>query len=430
MKVNWIFAALGVLLAGAAALLPFCVEGTWLWVLEGAVGLALLGVVLIYRMLAMPVAALRVGVDLLREQDFASRVRKVGQRDADNIAETFNAMMTALKNERLRVREQDHLLNLLIEASPTGIVIYDFDGKVCRMNSAAEEMLRGPLAAAVERIPAGRTETVRLNDTHIYRCSRLSFLDHGFQRPFMIIESLTEEVMKAERAAYEKVIRTIVHEVNNTMAGVVPLFDTVEAVSDDADLREAVGAGAERCANMSRFITRYADVVKVPEPELRPCRLEEIAGRSLPFLESLGAGQGITVSAEMPAAPAEVSADPVLLEQVLVNLVKNSVEAFRGAADSPGQAGDTGSDGNRPRIVIRVSGGPEPQIEIEDNGPGISQAEASALFTPFYTTKPGGQGLGLMLVSQILRRHGCRFSLATDPATSLTRFTIRFPQSR
>lgn len=416
MKLNWIFALSAMILIVMGGFLAVFLEGTVLWAFEGALLAVLVGELMIYRMLAMPLAALRTGVDLLKEQDFASKVRKVGQRDADNIAETFNAMMQALKNERLRVREQDYLLNLLIEASPTGIVMYDFEGNVRSSNKAAKGMLRGALLAEVDRIPQGETRTVRLNDQHIYRCSRLSFLDRGFQRPFMIVESLTEEVMQAERSAYEKVIRTIAHEVNNTMAGVLPLFDTVEAVTDDGEMREAVTAAAERCGNMSRFITRYAEVVKVPQPRLQPCGLNGLVCRSLPFLESLASGRGIAVRTELAGPETEVSADPVLLEQVFVNLVKN-------AAESIGER--YGGE-----IVLRVSRSPEdgvPMMEITDNGDGIPPGGNSGLFTPFYSTKPGGQGLGLMLVSQILRRHGCRFSLSTDPETTLTTFRILFP---
>lgn len=413
MKLDWIFAVSALILIVLGGLLTNWLTGTALWIVEGALFAVLIGELLIYRMLAMPVAALRTGVDLLREQDFASKVRKVGQRDADNIAETFNAMMEALKNERLRVREQDHLLNLLIEASPTGIVMYDFEGNVRSANKAAKEMLQGALVEAVERIPPGQTQTIRLNDQHIYRCSRLSFLDRGFQRPFMIVESLTEEVMQAERLAYEKVIRTIAHEVNNTMAGVIPLFDTVEAVSDDADMREAVSAASERCANMSSFITRYADVVKLPNPQLRSYSLKELVSRSFPFLESLATGRDIAVHADFSSKEVQVNADPVLMEQVLINLVKNAVESI---GDRPGG-----------EISIRINGSEGKTLEITDNGAGISPEDNSGLFTPFYTTKPGGQGLGLMLVSQILRRHGCRFCLSTDSATALTTFRITFP---
>ena len=123
MKLNWIFALSAMILIVMGGFLPVFLEGTVLWAFEGALLAVLVGELMIHWMLAMPLAALRTGVDLLKEQDFASKVRKVGQRDADNIAETFNAMMQTLKNERLRVREQDYLLNLLIEASPTGIVM-------------------------------------------------------------------------------------------------------------------------------------------------------------------------------------------------------------------------------------------------------------------------------------------------------------------
>lgn len=173
------------------------------------------------------------GIDLLRAQDFSSRLSHVNQREADRIVDMFNRMMTALKEERLRMREQNHFLDLLIGVSPMGIVILD-GNRIMAANPAASAFLeigkgdsiaglsladlRSQLGKALASLAQGQTETVRLSDSMVYRCSRLSFMDKGFAHPFLLIEKLTEEVMKAEKKSYEKVIRVIAHEVNNTMA--------------------------------------------------------------------------------------------------------------------------------------------------------------------------------------------------------------------
>lgn len=107
----------------------------------------------------------------------------------------------------------------------------------------------------------------------IYRCSRLSFVDRGFAHPFILIESLTSEVVKAEKKAYEKVIRMIAHEVNNTVAGITSTLESVsdalQDTEDSDDLREVMQVCVERCYSMSRFITNFADVVKILMPSSR-----------------------------------------------------------------------------------------------------------------------------------------------------------------
>ena len=207
-----------------------------------------------------PLDTIGNGMDLLREQDFSSRRTPVGQKEADLIVLVFNRMMEQLKDERLRLREQNHFLDLLVSVSPMGLIILTLDGHVSMINAAAlryldyvtDDEVKGrllceltsPLAEEIERIPKDASKTVRLSDSMIYRCSRLSFVDRGFAHPFILIESLTSEVVKAEKKAYEKVIRMIAHEVNNTVAGITSTLDTVdgalECMDDTEDLREVM----------------------------------------------------------------------------------------------------------------------------------------------------------------------------------------------
>lgn len=419
-KIIFIIPVLVAAAFGIAA--PLFVSGTVLWISEGGIILILAALFILYRKLVTPMCALQCGMSLLYAQDFASRLRPVGQRDTDDIVSVFNRMMEQLKNERLRVREQNHFLDLLIKASPMGIVVFDYDGKISSFNGPASNMfdnflsegnylkdIRCELAQEVSKMNKKEERTVRLADNRILKCTMLSFVDKGFQRPFLLLESLTDEVMKAERAAYGKVIRVISHEVNNTLAGVIPVFDTVSTVSEDEMLREAAGACSERCASLSRFIKNYADVVKVPLPVPVDCNLKHLVFSLRTFLESLARNKNISIKFDVPEGDVIIKADPVLMEQVIVNIVKNSIESI-------------GSDGE---ITIKVTESPI-MLEISDNGAGISKEAASHLFAPFFSTKKGSQGIGLTLVAEILRNHHCRFRLATSADDGLTRFSIRF----
>jgi nitrogen fixation/metabolism regulation signal transduction histidine kinase len=335
-------------------------------------------------------------------------------------------MMDQLKDEKLRIQEQNRFLDLLISASPMGVIILDFDGNITNMNTAAMRFLEinekddwqkkpmklveSPLAQEIASIPLSNTETIRLSDSMIYRCSHLSFMDRGFAHPFIMIESLTEEVMKAEKKAYEKVIRMIAHEVNNTVAGVTSAIDSVNdalaTIPDTDDLREVMTSSSERCLSMSQFITRFADVVKIPEPQLQPVDLNQLVKGCFAFMESICANRNINIQLQLCEGNNLVNIDPTLFEQVLVNIIKNAAESIE-------------KDGE---ITITTQTN---SIEIADNGKGISPETERKLFTPFFSNKPNGQGIGLIFIREVLMKHGCTFSLRTYP-DGITRFKINF----
>lgn len=394
---------------------------------EGLVLFILCYLPFFYRKIVKPLNSIGSGMELLREQDFSSRLSPVGQYEADRIVNVFNRMMEQLKNERLRLREQNNFLDLLIKASPMGVILTTLDEDLSELNPMAQKMLGvrqedvlgkkmneidSPLAAELANVPKGETATVRLNDSNIYRCTHSSFIDRGFQHPFFLIESLTDEVMKAEKKAYEKVIRMIAHEVNNTTAGITSTLDTVEqALSAEEgmdDICDVMRVCIERCFSMSRFITRFADVVKIPEPTLTPVDLNDLAFTCKRFMEGMCADRNIKLRLEIDETLKEVKMDASLFEQVLVNIIKNAAESIE-------------KDGE---IIVRTL---SPAIvEVVDNGKGISKETEAKLFSPFFSTKPNGQGIGLIFIREVLMRHGCTFSLRTY-ADGLTRFRILFP---
>ena len=394
---------------------------------EGLVLFILCYLPFFYRKIVKPLNSIGSGMELLREQDFSSRLSPVGQYEADRIVNVFNRMMEQLKNERLRLREQNNFLDLLIKASPMGVILTTLDEDLSELNPMAQKMLGvrqedvlgkkmneidSPLAAELANVPKGETATVRLNDSNIYRCTHSSFIDRGFQHPFFLIESLTDEVMKAEKKAYEKVIRMIAHEVNNTTAGITSTLDTVEqALSAEEgmdDICDVMRVCIERCFSMSRFITRFADVVKIPEPTLTPVDLNDLAFTCKRFMEGMCVDRNIKLRLEIDETLKEVKMDASLFEQVLVNIIKNAAESIE-------------KDGE---IIVRTLS--PATIEVVDNGKGISKEVEAKLFSPFFSTKPNGQGIGLFFIREVLMRHGCTFSLRTY-ADGLTRFRILFP---
>lgn len=390
-----------ILLAGVALFGTFRVEGdlqspSWVfYVTECFVVVLLCYLWYFYCKTIRPYDTLIGGIELVRDLDLTTRLAPSGQHETDIIVRTFNDLLNRLRSEHLQLEEQYTFLNLLIEASPMGVIQCDLDGNMTTMNPAAREMLSPTIEEAIRTLPLGKTTTVRLpGEPQLFRISHLSFPDRGFLHPFFLIESLTSEIRLAEKAAYERVIRMIAHEVNNSVAGIIGCLS---------------GDEAERLKALSAFVTRFAEVVKIPQPQLQLCDLSEEVEACRPFLENLCTQANVHIDFCLTDDAIPVRLDTVLFQQVLINIVKNSVESI----------------GQQEGVVTITT--TSAKLVVTDNGHGIPADVAQHLFTPFFSTKPQGQGLGLLLIRDILSSHHCAFNLLTDPDDHLTRFTIQFP---
>ncbi len=397
LKHYFLLLAVGiVLLAGVALFATFRRHPTLFYVTEGFVVLILFYLWYFYRKTIRPYDTLIGGMELVRELDLTTRLAPSGQHETDIIVRTFNDLLGRLRSEHLRLEEQYTFLNLLIDASPMGVIQCDLDGNTTSMNPAAREMLSPSIEETIHALPLGETTTVRIpGGPQLFRISHLSFPDRGFQHPFFLIESLTSEIRLAEKAAYERVIRMIAHEVNNSVAGIIGSL---------------TGDEAERLTALSSFVSRFAEVVKIPQPQLQLCDLSEEVEACRPFLENLCTQAHVHIDFHLTDEAVPVHLDTVLFQQVLINIVKNAVESI----------GTT-----QGLVTLEVT--TPATLTITDNGHGIPPAIAKNLFTPFFSTKPQGQGLGLLLIRDILTSHHCTFNLLTDPEDHLTRFTIQFP---
>ena len=397
LKHYFLLLAVGiVLLAGVALFATFRSHPTLFYVTEGFVVLILFYLCYFYRKTIRPYDTLIGGMELVRELDLTTRLAPSGQHETDIIVRTFNDLLGRLRSEHLRLEEQYTFLNLLIEASPMGVIQCDLDGNTTSMNPAAHEMLSPSIEEAIHALPLGETTTVRIpGGPQLFRISHLSFPDRGYLHPFFLIESLTSEIRLAEKAAYERVIRMIAHEVNNSVAGIIGSL---------------TGDEAERLTALSSFVSRFAEVVKIPQPQLQLCDLSEEVEACRPFLENLCTQAHVHIDFRLTDEAVPVHLDTVLFQQVLINIVKNAVESI----------GTT-----QGLVTLEVT--TPATLTITDNGHGIPPAIAKNLFTPFFSTKPQGQGLGLLLIRDILTSHHCTFNLLTDPEDHLTRFTIQFP---
>lgn len=433
MKLRWLYILLVGSIFGGLIGIGFLLstyETKLIWIVEGIAGAGILLSVVIYRKLIKPYEVILSGMELLKDQDFSTTLRMVKNSEANQVIGIFNRMINQLRSERLLVREKNRFLDLLIKASPQGIIIMDYDFRITEINPAGLELLhlsdasavRGktfaqldlPLAPALAALKPEDDLVIRGENMSIYRCVRSSFVDQGFNHPFILIEELTREVLQVEKASYERIIRMMSHEVNNSVGAIGSTLNVVsdifsqESSEESKEVLPAVDASLKRCEHLAQFISKLAEVVRIPPPSLSYLSLNEQA-RSVDSLTRVECLQrNIQLTLDLSAEDCIVRIDGIQFEQVLVNLIKNACEAI-------GRNGE-----------IRISTHSSPaSITIEDNGPGIPAEAKEKLFTPFFTTKPTGQGIGLMFVRDVLVNHGCRFSLRSEEGR--TKFRIIFP---
>lgn len=297
-------------------------DGGTLWIVGLCVAL-LLVTALLAQAVHSPLKAVQNGMYLLREQDFSSRLRPIGQADADMIVEVYNTLIDSMRAERLKNLEQNRFLSQVVDASPLGVAICDFDGRIVQTNRAWEKMQSPRLAKAIDSIADGTTGTVRVADSLIVRISRLWFMDKGVRRRFILVEKLTDEIIAAEKQMFNTIVRTIGHEVNNSLGSVMSVLESLEEMhAGDPLTADAIKSCSASCANLVGFVRGYADIVKLPAPVPEQVDLHEWLMRLRPALQALVTGRGITLEMNLGEGEAPSRIDPMLMERVLVNIVK------------------------------------------------------------------------------------------------------------
>ncbi len=396
---------------------------------EGIAVLAIVFFILLYYRLIKPYQIISDSMELLKEQDFSTRLRPIANSEANKLIEIFNRMMNQLKDERLQVREKNHFLDLLIQASPQGVIILDFDDNITDVNPAGMRLLRIAgindvkgkkigesgiiIAEPLSRLKPDEDIVIRTSGITMFRCIRSSFIDRGFAHPFILIEELTHELLKIEKKSYESIIRMMAHEVNNSVGAVSSTLNVISDIlhqngdNELIDVLPAVDASFDRCAHLGQFISNFAQVVKIPEPSRTEVSLNELARAVESLTQTECRRRNITLTLTLTSGKDRVDVDSIQFEQVLVNIVKNAYEAIE-------------TDGN-----IHITTHSEPlSIVVENDGHEISEDVKSKLFTPFFTTKPTGQGIGLMFIREVLLNHNCKFDL--NSTAGRTKFEIYF----
>ncbi len=378
----------------------------------------LIGIVLV-RALFAPLRMVRTGAELMRERDFTTHFLPVGQGELDELIAVYNLMIDRLREERLKAEEKHSFLEKVLDASPAGVVTLDYEGRVSQINPAARRLLGAaraivgrrlrdtgdPVAQSLDALEQGETRVVTIPGGRRMKIAHAAFYDHGHPRSFFVLEELTEELRTTEKEAYEKLIRMITHEVNNSVGAVRSLLESLRHYAggieppDRSDFEQALDVAVARMNNLNVFMRGFAEVVRLPPPDPRPCEMKPLIDEILILLRPELEERRIVAAWDAADEIGAIALDKNQMEQVLVNVFKNAMESI-------------GSDG---RIGISlVRDGPRPRLSIRDTGRGIAEQAREKLFTPFFSTKRDGRGLGLTVVREILTQH--RFDFSLEPS--------------
>lgn len=360
----------------------------------------------------------------LREGDFSFRGRDADREDAlGSVFLELNTLADLLQQQRIGALEATALLRAVMAEIPTAVFAFDGEGRLRLVNRAGELALGRPL----ERLLGSTADEVGLRGALAgpgvqdlalpggagrFDVRRSAFRQGGLPHTLLVLNDLTRPLREEERQAWQRLVRVLSHEFNNSLAPIQSLSGSLAALvrrdPAPADLREDLLAGLEviasRSGSLQRFLEAYARLAKLPPPRMEPVDLGALA-RRVAALESR-----VPVRVE-PGPEVSLAADGDQLQQLLVNLVKNAAEASLetggGVAVAWGREGETA------------------WVAVEDEGPG--PPPAANLFVPFFTTKPGGSGIGLALSRQIAEAHGGSLALEARPDGPGARALLRLP---
>lgn len=410
-----------------AAILAVVFAGVYLWQMQANYTLSLVFggalVALITGLYALIISTDRKLTNFLlniKYDDYeAHYTAAAGEKSQYELTSAFNLITGKFRSIRQEKEAQYQYLQAIVEQVDTGLICFDEQGKTVLMNKAAQQLLHKShfpnlefvkkynhaLHAAMREIAPGERQLVKLivNNQMLQLAIRKTVLKLRDEPLHLyVLQNIHAELERQEVESWQKLIRILTHEILNSVAPVVSLSEMADALlqAPDAtapeqqeDIKKSIQAIRRRSAGLLHFTETYRELTKVPQPRFEPTNTVALVERVLLLLAQPIQEHHLSVEKHFPPIAPTIPLDPGLMEQVLINLVKNAVEAL---AETP-----------QPRLVLSVAKAPSGAVEIAvaDNGPGISDELLAQIFVPFFTTKKTGSGIGLSLSRQIVHLH-------------------------
>ncbi len=390
--------------------------------------LAALQAYLLLRSVQSHVDALEEFFAAINYQDFTRRFQQ-GELDGE-LAEAFNRIIARFRDARVERDLQAGYLDTVVRHVPVPLIAVRADGQLSIVNHPARRLVglnqwtrleqldtvSDKLASILDGIPAGSQQLLQVQLRGVpveLRVSVSEIRREGDVERLYAIENLSGELTAREGSAWRNLIRVLTHEMMNTLTPVTSLAQTANDMLDEPDakddIREALATIERRGNGLMRFVSRYREFMQVPKPQFATLSVADLVNSVLSLERPLL--RGVAVEVVVVPQTLAVDGDRELLDQVLVNIVKNAIEAMQ---DSP-----------QPRLLIEAAlDGGRVALSITDNGTGIPEDVRDQVFIPFFTTRTTGSGIGLSLSRQIMNAHGG--DIVIDPRAEGTSIRLLF----
>ncbi|MGD9059874.1 MAG: ATP-binding protein [Desulfobacterales bacterium] len=434
------------LLSGSICLLAFLLFKTEF--IAASIFLGLIGAYQIYSLIRYVTKTNR---DLnrfllsVRHSDFSqSYTNKLKGSGFDELNTAFSEVTKEFQQAKIEKEEHFRFLQTIIDHVGIALIAFNPDGEVELINNAAKKLLKIPRLGNIKDIEsissglADKLSSISPGDKDLVKFKQgdnllqLSIYATGFilrqqQLNLVAMQNIQSELEEKEMISWQNLIRVLTHEIMNSITPIASLASTAAGLLKDdkeckvpeglneviTDVGHAVKTIEKRSKGLITFIDNYRKLTRIPKPDFKIVQVKDLFER----VESLMAEQferhSIRFRMQVDPESLTITADPALIEQVLINLCKNSVEAISGVS--------------RPKIKLKAGtdGLGNPVVKVIDNGKGIAEDVAERIFIPFFTTKPEGSGIGLSLSRQIIRMHKGTIGVTSTPKER-TVFKLRF----
>jgi two-component system, NtrC family, nitrogen regulation sensor histidine kinase NtrY len=380
--------------------------------------------------------------DSIRYEDFSQSFK--GDLAGGSFAElrkSLSRVMDTLRETRAEKEEHYQYLQTVVQHVGIGLIVFQPDGTVELMNNAIRRLLKvsgiknvADLAAVSDelvesllRLPPrekGLVKIERENESLYLVLAATEFRLRGQDFRLVSVQNIHRELEEKEMEAWQKLIRVITHEIMNSVTPISTLASTIGEIVRDhpsglpggaeedsevgKDIREAARTIEKRSQGLLHFVDAFRSLTLVPKPKIQVFSVQDLFARVGRLMEANISSRGIRFTSTIEPESLELAADPELIEQVLINLLLNALQALEGRAGA--EIGLRAFLGARGEVVVQVS----------DNGPGIQPENLEKVFVPFYSTRTGGSGIGLALSLQIMRLHRGTIRVQSEPGVRTT----------
>ncbi len=396
--------------------------------------------------------------DSIKYSDFTQSFQpSIKGSSFEDLNRALSDVIEQFRKTRAEKEEHYRYLQIVIQHVGIGLMVFTADGKVELMNAAAKRLLKvntvdnisdlagmsKSLVRTLQQIAGGENILVKfVNDNELFQLSiyATEFKMRDNQYKLISLTNIQNELEEREMEAWQNLIRVLTHEIMNSVTPLISLSSTASSLLDGVmrtedegkpeaggrrpektgsdseslgDVKGALDTISRRSQGLLHFVDDYRNLTRIPTPNFQTFKIDDLFGRIRKLFNDRFQVRDIEFTANANPPGLELTADPDLIEQVIINLVMNSIGAL------------TGSSTPRIRLSAKTDSRGGILIQVADNGQGIPEELQEKIFIPFFTTRKEGSGIGLSLSRQIMRAHKGNIAVSSSPGEE-TVFTLRF----